>query len=411
MLLVLPMRNGRGFTLIELLVVIAIIATLAAILFPIFAKAREKSFQTTCINNQRQMATGVAMYIQDNDEMFFPDPIALPWCSKIANFSDPRIYACPTQNIPADASKPNYGFNAHLFGHAFGDVQQPAQMVMTTDINASRTGSNYAIYYFGSTEVSNRHANSTIISCVDGHVTAVPIPAGTDARAALLNAGYITGLVTPLGAIAGPITPTNNSSPSQLYAGTVIYSPMPAGSYFTNTASVTSIPDYDFEFDMTMSNSGNYCDYAVDFFDPGTAVNTVGIPANWSNPYTSIQVCYGRSPYGEYLNYVSGTYARSDTIWTTGSQEKGQYHIKLEILSNGTLITVTTIKTGNYSSYLYGYPNAFPIGATRVIQNVMSPTTAQLLAIMGNSQVGVYLSDYNGGAYTSVKNITFGIEM
>lgn len=57
-----------GFTLIELLVVIAIIATLAAILFPVFAQAREKARETTCISNMRQVGLGVRMYVQDFDE-------------------------------------------------------------------------------------------------------------------------------------------------------------------------------------------------------------------------------------------------------------------------------------------------------------------------------------------------------
>ncbi len=55
----------HGFTLIELLVVIAIIAILAAILFPVFAKAREKARQTSCLNNCRQLATAFVMYAQD----------------------------------------------------------------------------------------------------------------------------------------------------------------------------------------------------------------------------------------------------------------------------------------------------------------------------------------------------------
>src|SRR5687767_8865855 len=63
-------HNKSGFTLIELLVVIAIIAILAAILFPVFAQAREKARQTSCVSNLKQLATGLMMYVQDHDEMF-----------------------------------------------------------------------------------------------------------------------------------------------------------------------------------------------------------------------------------------------------------------------------------------------------------------------------------------------------
>src|ERR1043165_5620209 len=62
--------SRNGFTLIELLVVIAIIAILAAILFPVFAQAREKARQTTCLSNQKQLGTAMSMYMQDYDERF-----------------------------------------------------------------------------------------------------------------------------------------------------------------------------------------------------------------------------------------------------------------------------------------------------------------------------------------------------
>jgi prepilin-type N-terminal cleavage/methylation domain-containing protein len=61
---------NKAFTLIELLVVIAIIAILAAILFPVFANAREKARETTCVSNLRQIGMAVRMYVQDYDETF-----------------------------------------------------------------------------------------------------------------------------------------------------------------------------------------------------------------------------------------------------------------------------------------------------------------------------------------------------
>src|SRR6478752_2704274 len=65
----LHLRNP-AFTLIELLVVIAIIAILAAILFPVFAQARDQARKTTCLSNMKQLGLGVMMYLQDYDELF-----------------------------------------------------------------------------------------------------------------------------------------------------------------------------------------------------------------------------------------------------------------------------------------------------------------------------------------------------
>jgi prepilin-type N-terminal cleavage/methylation domain-containing protein/prepilin-type processing-associated H-X9-DG protein len=65
-------HTNRAFTLIELLVVIAIIAILAAILFPVFAQAREKARQTSCLSNVQQLSKGYQMYVQDYDELYPP---------------------------------------------------------------------------------------------------------------------------------------------------------------------------------------------------------------------------------------------------------------------------------------------------------------------------------------------------
>src|SRR5690348_13685049 len=69
-------RRSSAFTLIELLVVIAIIAILAAILFPVFAQAREKARSTSCLSNEKQIDTAAQMYVQDYDEHIFVGD----WC-------------------------------------------------------------------------------------------------------------------------------------------------------------------------------------------------------------------------------------------------------------------------------------------------------------------------------------------
>src|ERR1039457_4282993 len=77
----------NGFTLIELLVVIAIIAILAAILFPVFAAAREKARQATCTSNLKQIGLGLLQYIQDYDELEPPSTIYVADATQSACFN------------------------------------------------------------------------------------------------------------------------------------------------------------------------------------------------------------------------------------------------------------------------------------------------------------------------------------
>ena len=103
-----------GFTLIELLVVIAIIAILAAILFPVFAKAREKARQASCSSNEKQLGLGFLQYVQDNDEAVSsrqPRRLAHPrqrgvqqgsgWANEIYPYvKSTGVYKCPDDAAP-----------------------------------------------------------------------------------------------------------------------------------------------------------------------------------------------------------------------------------------------------------------------------------------------------------------------
>jgi prepilin-type N-terminal cleavage/methylation domain-containing protein/prepilin-type processing-associated H-X9-DG protein len=106
------MSRKSGFTLIELLVVIAIIAILAAILFPVFAQAREKARQTQCLSNEKQLGLALAMYVQDYDELLpnaqvfvsptgRPGPVTLGFHDLLFPYTKNKAFhVCPSDPTP-----------------------------------------------------------------------------------------------------------------------------------------------------------------------------------------------------------------------------------------------------------------------------------------------------------------------
>ena len=147
--------NQKGFTLIELLVVIAIIAILAAILFPVFARAREKARQSTCTSNQRQIAASMQMYAQDHEE-------TLPSSSTVWNDLkvDAGVLVCPTKG---KATAVAYGYSGIVASKSIGTFADPSNALLLAD---SQTFDNLI---WALPNVDMLHSNSAIAAYFDGH--------------------------------------------------------------------------------------------------------------------------------------------------------------------------------------------------------------------------------------------------
>ena len=116
-----PRRAARyGFTLIELLVVIAIIAVLAAILFPVFSRARAKARQTSCLSNVKQIGLALMMYAQDYDEVYpvVDHTTGYDWWMPLQSYvKNAQVFRCPAYRAdPTTEPATDYLLNG-LFAH------------------------------------------------------------------------------------------------------------------------------------------------------------------------------------------------------------------------------------------------------------------------------------------------------
>ncbi|MCE5237455.1 DUF1559 domain-containing protein [bacterium] len=187
----------HGFTLIELLVVIAIIAILAAILFPVFAKAREKARQSSCLSNLKQLALASLMYVQDYDEMsqrwhgYWGAP-AVPtvsdpyWYQYIVPYTkNQQIFLCPSAgdkaldpaDAPANTYLCTYAVSNGWPQQALSAFVSPAETVMLCETQSS----NYYRYRLVpnsdaamDTTARNMHNGGSNFALVDGHAKWYP---------------------------------------------------------------------------------------------------------------------------------------------------------------------------------------------------------------------------------------------
>ena len=174
-----------GFTLIELLVVIAIIAILAAILFPVFARAREKARQTSCLSNVKELGLGLLMYIQDYDELFPGRYVSLVYPDYVAPYKawylviDPYIKNTQIWRCPSDPTRTlGYGYNTMATngypmgtGGPLAKIRYPSEMGMLFDTIRAPTAYNSGSYDWPtwSGYYPGLHNGGINVVHVDGH--------------------------------------------------------------------------------------------------------------------------------------------------------------------------------------------------------------------------------------------------
>lgn len=195
------MHRKNGFTLIELLVVIAIIAILAAILLPVFARARENARKSTCQNNMKQMASALMQYTQDYDERLpgrYTGGEAGSWRVVIQPYvKSANVFICPSNSASSqlcldgvfhrsyacNGNSSNIGGTAPMQANAgvnIAQIQTPSQLILLAEYTEAH--SEVAMGWgAGSVPLWAGHSGMANWAFADGHVkslkaTATAIP-------------------------------------------------------------------------------------------------------------------------------------------------------------------------------------------------------------------------------------------
>ena len=203
----------NAFTLIELLVVIAIIAILAAILFPVFAQARDRARSISCLSNERQIGTSLQMYLQDNDERIFfyasastptrsrtgailPDAASVNpvrWWNALSPYAkNTQILVCPSDDLPTPSKDSNGVTNIKRSyiairsaeGLGLSSIELPVETIIVTEkwghdlsgkaitdswIEPFNGDFNYDSKIDRMALAANRHSGGLNSSFLDGH--------------------------------------------------------------------------------------------------------------------------------------------------------------------------------------------------------------------------------------------------